>query len=101
VAVLRSRRIETLLGTSLDAIRHSHLASLVTGKVSETFDVDFKGTLFGKLDDDKRNLAGDVAALANTAGGFSSWASRRTSRPALRLRLACRSPTLRSGACTR
>jgi Schlafen, AlbA_2 len=70
VAVLRSRRIETLLGTSLDAIRHSHLASLVTGKVSETFDVDFKGTLYGKLDDDKRNLAGDVAALANTAGGI-------------------------------
>lgn len=45
------------------------IRSLVDGKVVEDFDLDFKGTLYGRSDSEKRDLAGDVAAMANTAGG--------------------------------
>jgi len=45
------------------------IRSLVTSTTQEAFDLDFKLTLYGRGDSDKRALAGDVAALANTAGG--------------------------------
>lgn len=37
--------------------------------MAEAYDLDFKATLYGKSDKERRDLAGDVAALANTAGG--------------------------------
>jgi hypothetical protein len=43
---------------------------LVTNGVGEDYDLDFKGTLYGRSDSEKRDLAGDVAAMANTAGGL-------------------------------
>jgi hypothetical protein len=46
-----------------------HIRSLVANSVTESFDLDFKEALYGRGDSDKRALAGDVAALANTAGG--------------------------------
>jgi hypothetical protein len=45
---------------------------MVTNQVSEAFDLDFKATLYGNADRDRHALATDVAALANTAGGYSS-----------------------------
>jgi hypothetical protein len=48
----------------------STLKALVTNHISEAFDLDFKRDLYGNADADKRALATDVAALANTAGGL-------------------------------
>lgn len=70
MAVLRSRRLEKLLGASLDVANATHIRSLVTNAVPETFDLEFKSETYGRSDKAKRDLAGDVAALANTAGGL-------------------------------
>lgn len=45
------------------------MRALVDAGVEEAFDLDFKITTYGANDEAKRDLAGDVAALANTAGG--------------------------------
>jgi len=42
---------------------------LVESGAQEAFDLDFKATTYGRREQDHRALAGDVAALANTAGG--------------------------------
>jgi hypothetical protein len=70
MVALRSRRLQTLLGASLDELRYEHLEALVANHVPEAFDLDFKRELYGNADKDKRDLATDVAALANTAGGL-------------------------------
>jgi Putative DNA-binding domain len=69
VVALRSRRLETLFGVPLDHLVASHLEALVTSGTQESFDLDYKRDLYGGGDSDRRKLAGDVAALANTAGG--------------------------------
>jgi hypothetical protein len=43
---------------------------LADGKVGEDFDLDFKSNVYANGDKGKRDLAVDVAALANTAGGL-------------------------------
>ncbi len=53
----------------MEQLQPTHVEALVTGKVTESHDLDFKAGLYGTSDADKRDLAGDVAALANTAGG--------------------------------
>jgi hypothetical protein len=70
VAVLRSQRLEALLGASLDQLAESTIAGLVTEQVPEDADLDYKSVLYGNKDSDKRDLAGDVAAMANAAGGI-------------------------------
>jgi hypothetical protein len=77
LASFRSRRIEALLGSSIDGATQADVTSLITTGAVEDFDLDFKEKLYGfkeKLygngDSDKRALAGDVAAMANTAGGL-------------------------------
>ncbi len=69
MAMFRSRRLEGIFGTDLDKVTAAHVRSLVAGQVGEAFDLDFKGQLYGSSDKDKTSLAGDVAAMANTAGG--------------------------------
>ncbi|MEQ7127434.1 ATP-binding protein [Actinopolymorpha sp. B11F2] len=69
MVALRSRRLERLLGARIDAVSHAQIADLVTNAVTEAYDLDFKAELYGNADKDKRACAGDVAALANTAGG--------------------------------
>src|SRR5689334_13302169 len=64
-----SRRLEDLFGAPLDQVDRSHIEALVINGVTEDFDLDFKSELYGNNDSAKRDLAGDVAALANTAGG--------------------------------
>jgi hypothetical protein len=70
VVSLRSRRLETLLGSLIADVSHDQVAALVNGAVPEDYDLDFKKPLYGNKDQDKRDLAGDVAAMANTAGGL-------------------------------
>lgn len=70
MAAFQSRRIRELLGVRLDDARYHHFKSLVSNKVGEAFDLDFKAEPYGNAERDKKALAGDVAALANTAGGL-------------------------------
>ncbi|MFG3602491.1 AlbA family DNA-binding domain-containing protein [Micromonospora chersina] len=69
MVALRSRRLESVFGTGLDALAARHINGLVAAGVQEAFDLDFKRELYGRGESDKRALAGDVAALANTGGG--------------------------------
>lgn len=72
MVALRSRRLETLLGMSLDDLDdgYENIKGLVDHSVSEAFDLDFKRDLYGNSEKERHNLATDVAALANTAGGL-------------------------------
>lgn len=58
-----------LFGTTLAALTADHITLLVENGVGEEFDLDFKSSPYGRSDSDRRALASDVAALANTAGG--------------------------------
>jgi len=69
MALLRSRRLETVLGAPVDKLSARDIEMLAGNRVSEAFDLDFKGTLYGNSDKERRDLCGDVAALANTSGG--------------------------------
>jgi hypothetical protein len=59
MATLRSRRLETLLGATLDndSLRAGHVRRLVEFHAEEAFDLDFKKALYGRTDADKRALA--------------------------------------------
>jgi hypothetical protein len=70
VVALRSRRLESLFGAPFDQLTASHVRGLVDAGAQEAFDLDFKLTAYGRGDSDRRALAGDVAAMANTAGGI-------------------------------
>lgn len=70
MAYLRSARLEAVLGAALDTVTPADVHRLIDGQVPEAFDLDFKSTLYGNTDKDKRDLAADVAALANNAGGL-------------------------------
>jgi hypothetical protein len=66
----RLARVESLLGAFPSDVDESALDRLVTGAVREDQDLEFKQQLYGASDGSKRDLAGDVAALANTVGGL-------------------------------
>jgi len=67
---VRSARLEQVLGASLDRVTAAQVRDLVANEVPEAFDLDYKREMYGRTDADRRALAGDVAALANTAGGL-------------------------------
>ncbi|MBM0256955.1 hypothetical protein [Micromonospora sp. 4G55] len=60
MVALRSRRLESVFGTTLDALAARHIHDLVPSGAQESVDLDFKATLYGCADPDKRALAGDV-----------------------------------------
>ncbi len=63
-------RVELLLGTSVANVDAGALGRLVTNSVAEDQDLEFKGQLYGNADKAKRDLASDVAAIANAVGGL-------------------------------
>lgn len=65
----RSPRLEELLSVPFEEITEDHLQRLVDGAVPEDSDLDFKAEVYGRTDQAKRDLAGDVAGPANTLGG--------------------------------
>src|SRR5258707_2999986 len=86
-----SRRLEALLGGSVDRLSHAHVAGLVTSGVGESFDLDFKPRCPG-------GPTGTSAVWRVTwqrwriqRAGSSSWAWRRTTRPRLARRPGVRS----------
>jgi hypothetical protein len=66
---LRSRRLEASFGAPLSEVTAPHVLELVRGAVQEDFDLDFKAQMYGNGDAERRDLAADVAAMANSAGG--------------------------------
>lgn len=58
-----------MFGVTLDQLAAEHLEALVASSTKESFDLDYKRDHYGNGESDRRKLAGDVAALANTAGG--------------------------------
>jgi hypothetical protein len=66
--VLPRLRLEDLADARLDAIREPHLDRLIEAQIEEDPDLDFKSEPYGPKDGDKRTLAGDAAAMANTRG---------------------------------
>ena len=52
-----------------DAIDEADLQELIAGQVAENLRIEFKLTVYGGSDADKRELLKDVSALANTHGG--------------------------------
>lgn len=67
---LNNPRLELILGCALAAINWSVVSSLVERRVTEDLTLDYKRELYGRSDADKKELAKDVAALANAAGGL-------------------------------
>jgi schlafen family protein len=63
------RRIELLLNSSLAELGSGDLESLVASAIPEESDLEYKSQLYGSSDSEKRDLAGDVAAMANGVGG--------------------------------
>jgi hypothetical protein len=63
-------RLADLLGAPPDRAGEEHLDRLVTGSVREDADLDFKRERYGETNDDKRELAADIAAMANYRGGL-------------------------------
>lgn len=63
-------RLREVLGAPVGELTESHISGLVDQRVEESFDLDFKETVYGSSDGDKQSLAVDVAALANSGGGL-------------------------------
>lgn len=66
----RLTRIEALLGVTIPEVDEAALERLVAGAAREEQDLEYKRELYGNTDKEKKDLAGDVAALANTVGGL-------------------------------
>lgn len=62
-------RLRDVFGTSFAELRPEHIEALVPSAVREAADPDFKATLYGKSEDDKRELCKDIAAMRNDRGG--------------------------------
>lgn len=65
-----SLRLADLLGAGPDAAEEEHLQRLVDGGVREDADLDFKQARYGNSESARRDLAGDIAAMANDRGGL-------------------------------
>src|SRR4051794_16870617 len=63
-------RLQDLLGSPVGELGEVHLDRLVSDGVREDSDIDFKQTLYGNTDQERRELAADIAAMANDRGGL-------------------------------
>jgi hypothetical protein len=73
-------RLVDVLGAPLDDIAEPHLQALVDNEVREDADLDFKREQYGTSDSAKREMAGDIAAMANDRGGLLIIRSRAGER---------------------
>ncbi len=64
-----STRLRAVLGVAPHEVEEEHLQALVDAGVRENADLDFKRDPYGKTDGENRELAADIAALANDRGG--------------------------------
>lgn len=68
--VIGSRRLRSEVGAPLDALTADGVHGLVARRVGEWQELDFKEAVYGTNDEAKRELASDVAAMANSLGGL-------------------------------
>jgi predicted HTH transcriptional regulator len=68
--VRTTRRLKEVLGGDPSDLTWDQLESLIANGVEESEDLDFKTSHYENSDKDKRELAKDVAALANSLGGI-------------------------------
>ncbi|MGC8668304.1 MAG: helix-turn-helix domain-containing protein, partial [Chthonomonadales bacterium] len=59
-----------MLSKSLDQVTQAELEKIVEASVPESVTLEYKAACYGSKDQDKLELAKDVAAMANTHGGF-------------------------------
>jgi hypothetical protein len=78
-------RLTDLLGARPDEAQEEHLQRLVDGGVREDADLDFKQDHYGNSNQDRRKLAGDIAAMANDRGGLIIVGLREESDAAVEL----------------
>ena len=57
-------------GKSIQDLEESDIQSLKEREVGESRILDYKGEMYSNSDGDKRDLACDITALANSSGGF-------------------------------
>lgn len=62
-------RLQTVFGVPPEEAAEEHLGSLVAAGTREYADLDFKRELYGNRDEDRRELAADIAQFANDRGG--------------------------------
>lgn len=73
MVALRPRRLEGLFGARLDAVSHAQVVALKTNAVSESYDLEFKGELYGGNDKAKRDCGprrSEACLKADTGGGY-------------------------------
>lgn len=70
VGLAWATRLHAVLGAPIDRLSFADLERVVAEAVREDDDLDFKQSLYGGGDADKRELAADVASLANRRGGI-------------------------------
>jgi len=63
-------RLRALLDAPIHEIEEVNLETLVADGVREDVDLDFKQSHYGSSDSEKRELASDIAAMANERGGL-------------------------------
>lgn len=63
-------RLTDVLGAPPSELGEQHLQALVENGVREDADLDFKESRYGNSDQERRDLAGDIAAMANDRGGL-------------------------------
>jgi hypothetical protein len=61
--------LQTVFGVPPEEAAEEHLRSLVSAGTREYADLDFKQEPYGNGDEDRRELAADIAAFANDRGG--------------------------------
>jgi hypothetical protein len=63
-------RLRAVFGAPVDQITEAHVQGIVDQGVREDADLDFKAACYGNDDQAKRELAADIAAMANDRGGL-------------------------------
>jgi hypothetical protein len=63
-------RLTAVLGAPPSEVGEQHLQALVENGVREDADLDFKQARYGNSDQERREFAGDIAAMANDRGGM-------------------------------
>ena len=78
-------RLRDVLGAPLLDLTEAHLRNVVARAVREDEDLDFKRELYGSSDGQRKDLSGDIAALANYRGGVLLLGVEETDGAASRL----------------
>ncbi len=66
---MRFPRLEAILGAQVHELTETHLQRLVDGAVAEAVDLEFKRDHYETNERGKKELAKDIAAMANASGG--------------------------------